>query len=165
MNSTSAEIWPCERNLRWRLVTDAVMGGVSRGTLANETVQGRAGIRMRGLVRTENNGGFIQLALDFDSDGRSFDASAFRGMEIDVLGNGETYGAHLRTTTMSRPQQSYRQGFFATTRWQRLAIPFSDFVPHRIEGPIDVRRLRRIGIAAIGRAFEADLTIARLAFY
>jgi Complex I intermediate-associated protein 30 (CIA30) len=165
MNSTPVEVWPHERKLRWRLVTDKVMGGLSRGTLADETILGRAGMRMRGLVSTENNGGFIQIALDLDSGGGFFDASGFAGVAIDVLGNDEGYGAHLRTTTMSRPQQSYRQGFFATPRWQRLVLPFSDFVPHRIEGPIDVTRLRRIGLVAIGRVFEADLAIARLAFY
>jgi len=39
------------------------------------------------------------------------------------------------------------------------------FEPHRLETPLDVTRLRRIGLVAIGRAFFADLAVARLAFY
>lgn len=48
----------------WQLVTDQVMGGVSRGTLTRETVAGRPALVMRGDVRLENDGGFIQMALD-----------------------------------------------------------------------------------------------------
>jgi len=48
----------------WRLVGDTVMGGVSRGTLTQENVAGRPAWRMRGSVSLENNGGFLQMALD-----------------------------------------------------------------------------------------------------
>jgi Complex I intermediate-associated protein 30 (CIA30) len=58
------QIWPANPNQYWRLVTDAVVGGVSRGSIANETLEGREAIRMRGDVSTENNGGFVQIALD-----------------------------------------------------------------------------------------------------
>jgi hypothetical protein len=165
MSSMIGEIWPAAGKLRWRLVTDAVMGGVSEGTLTHGGVLGREAARLRGLVSTANNGGFIQIALDLDPDQNWLDASAFSGIALDVTGNGEEYGAHLRTTAMSRPQQSYRQGFVATAQWQTIRLPFSDFTPHRIEKPLDVARLRRIGLVAIGRQFEADLAIARLAFY
>jgi hypothetical protein len=40
-----------------------------------------------------------------------------------------------------------------------------EFAPHRIDLPLNVRRLRRVGIVAIGRAFAADVAVARLAFY
>ncbi|NQW50776.1 MAG: CIA30 family protein, partial [Rhodospirillales bacterium] len=48
----------------WQLFTDQVMGGVSTGTMSRELVGGRLAIRMLGDVRLENNGGFVQLALD-----------------------------------------------------------------------------------------------------
>jgi hypothetical protein len=162
MRPMPPELWPAEG---WRLITDTVMGGVSRGTLKHETIAGRNTLRMRGMVSTENNGGFIQIALDLDPKNGFADASAFTGIVVDVLGNGETYGAHLRTTAISRPQQSYRQSFVATARWQTICLPFSDFTPHRIDAPLDIARLRRIGLVAIGRAFAADLAVARLAFY
>ena len=159
------EIWPADPNRYWRLVTDAVMGGVSRGSIANETLEGREAIRMRGDVSTENNGGFVQIALDLASEIGSFDAGSFTGLEMDVLGNHESYGAHLRTTDITRPQQSYRQSFATTPDWQTLQLPFVQFMTHRTDIPLDVRRLRRIGLVAIGREFTADLAIARLAFY
>lgn len=159
------DVWPVNPSLHWRLVTDAVMGGVSRGTIKKETLEARHAIRMRGEVSTENNGGFLQITLDLAPEAGSFDAGGFTGLEIDVLGNHESYGAHLRTTDITRPQQSYRQSFVTTLDWQTLQLPFVQFMPHRIDVPFDVRRLRRIGLVAIGREFAADLAVARLAFY
>lgn len=158
-------IWPANPDLHWRLVTDAVMGGVSHGALAKEVLEGRAAAVVRGDVSTDNNGGFIQIALDLEVDGRPFDAGEFTGLEIDVLGNGESYGAHLRTSGMTRPQQSYRHGFVATRQWQTLRLPFLEFTPHRIDSPLDATRIKRIGLVAIGRKFTAQLAVASLAFY
>lgn len=159
------ELWPAEGTLQWRLVTDNVMGGMSHGTLTEELTGDRPAVRMRGIVSTENNGGFIQIAMDLDHDNGFIDARAYQGICIDVCGNREGYGVHLRTTAMTRPQQSYRQGFVASAQWQTARLPFAQFAPHRIEAPIDLARLRRIGLVAIGRAFTADLAVARLAFY
>ena len=41
----------------WVLVSDRVMGGISNGAMARETVAGRDAIRMTGGVSLENNGG------------------------------------------------------------------------------------------------------------
>jgi hypothetical protein len=60
---------------RWQLFTDRVMGGVSNGTMVRETVAGRPAIRMRGDVSLENNGGFVQIAIDLAPDGKAVDAS------------------------------------------------------------------------------------------
>ena len=120
---------------------------------------------MCGNVSIDNNGGFIQLALDLAPETGSFDAGVFTGLEIDVLGNHERYSVHLRTTEIMRPQQSYRQSFLAAQDWQTLQLPFVQFRPHRTDIPIDTTRLSRIGLVAIGREFTAELAIARLAFY
>lgn len=159
------EIWPAHPNQNWRLVTDAVMGGISRGSIAKEILEGRESTRMSGYVSIENNGGFIQIALDLGTETGSFDASDFTGLEIDVLGNSESYAAHLRTTDVTRPQQSYRQSFVTPRAWQTLRLPFVQFMPHRIGIPLDLKRLRRLGLVAIGREFAVDLAVARLAFY
>lgn len=150
----------------WQLITDRVMGGVSRGTMVRETVGGRMAIHMRGEVSLENNGGFVQIALELTrNDLGLLDASAFDGVEIDVFGNGERYAAHLRTAAVTLPWQSYRHGFLAVPSWRRIRLRFADFEPYRISDRLDVRRLRRIGIVAIGRAFTADLALARVALY
>lgn len=149
----------------WQFIADGVMGGVSQGTMTRETVDGREAYRMRGAVSLENNGGFIQMALDLSPDGTAVDASAFSGIALDVLGNSETYNLHLRTTDVTRPWQSYRQSFIAGPTWETHRIAFTDFAPHRIESALDVTKLRRIGILAIGRAFAADVSVGGLRFY
>jgi hypothetical protein len=149
---------------QWQLFTDRVMGGISNGTMVREIVADRPAIRMRGDVSLENNGGFVQIALDLAPGGDAVDASAWRGLELDVFGNGEEYGVHLRTADLSRPWQSYRQAFRAEPRWQTIRLALQDFVPHRTDIPFNVRRLRRIGLVAIGRAFSADLAVGGLRY-
>lgn len=149
----------------WQVVTDQVMGGVSSGTLVREIVGGRPAINMRGSVRLENNGGFVQIGLDLAPDGKAVDASSWIGIELDVWGNGEEYNLHLRTLDLTRPWQSYRHGFKAATSWQTIRLPFGSFMPHRTDAPLDLRRLRRVGLVAIGRAFSADLALGGIRFF
>lgn len=153
-----------EDQTRWRLVTDRVMGGVSTGALEAVTLAGRPALRMKGLVSLRNNGGFVQMVLAFSPDGVPVDGSAWSGLEIDVFGNGQVYGAHLRTDTLDRPWQSYRQAFMADAEWRTIQLPFERFVPYRTDVPFDRRRLLRIGLAAIGREFSADLAVGGLRF-
>jgi hypothetical protein len=150
---------------RWQLFTDRIMGGVSAGSMVRDVLESRAAIRMRGDVRLENNGGFVQIALDLAPDGRNVDASDWRGVEIDVHGNGEEYALHLRTAGLMLPWQSYRQSFKAEPRWQTLRLRFANFAPYRTDTPLDLRTLRRIGVVAIGRAFHADLAVGGLRFF
>lgn len=149
----------------WQLFTDTVMGGVSRATMTRETVEGRSAIRLRGSVSLENNGGFVQISLDFSPDGGPVDASLWSGIEVDILGNREEYGLNLRTTDLTRPWQSYRQTFRAESRWQTIKLPFKSFVPNRTDIPLDTHRLRRVGIIGIGREFLADISIGGVRFY
>lgn len=148
----------------WRLFTDRVMGGVSTGTMARDFIDGRPAIRMRGEVSLDNNGGFVQISLDFAPDGGLIDASGWSGIELDVFGNGEAYGLHLRTDALIRPWQSYRQTFRACAEWRTVRLPFDCFVPYRTDVPLDTRRLRRVGLVAIGRAFAPDLALGGLRF-
>jgi len=150
---------------QWRFVSDGVMGGVSSGSITREVISGRRALRMKGAVRLENNGGFIQIALDLSPDGSAIDASAYTGIEIDVIGNGEPYSLHLRTNDLNRPWQSYRQAFKAQNKWNTVRLPFSGFEAYRTSAMLDLTKLRRIGIVAIGRAFEADLAIGGVRFY
>jgi hypothetical protein len=149
---------------RWRLVSDRVMGGVSDGTLSRETVAGRRALCMRGLVSLENNGGFLQLALDLHPSG-SLDAAAYEGVRLLVRGNNERYSLHLKSADVRMPWQSYRQEFEAGARWRPVRLPFGDFQPHRIDTPLDTGRLRRLGLVAIGRRFGVDLCVAELSLY
>lgn len=158
-----------KRGTRWRAVSDQVMGGISEASIAHAIVDGRPCLRLSGDVRLENNGGFLQAALDLqphgDPPGDTLDATGYTGVRLVVRGNGENYSLHVRTPDNLRPWQSYRANFTAVTDWRTIDLPFEAFRPHRIEAPLDITRLRRIGLVAIGRAFHADLAVCALEFY
>jgi hypothetical protein len=147
----------------WRLVTDQVMGGVSQGHMARTLVGGRPALCLRGDVSLENNGGFVQVNLDLAPAG-SFDASGFRGVRLVVRGNGDTYSLHLKSADCLRPWQSYRAEFMAGPDWQEVELPFARFTPHRLTEPLDLSRLMRLGIVAIGRTMHAEVCMARIGF-
>ncbi len=148
----------------WRGVSDQVMGGISQASVSREVVEGRTALRLSGDVRLENDGGFIQAALDLAPERGVFDASAFTGVRITARGNDERYSLHLRTSDNIRPWQSYRSHFQAGPEWETHELPFAAFTPYRLETPLDTMRLRRIGLVAIGRAFTADLAVSELSF-
>lgn len=148
----------------WRLVTDNVMGGVSAGRLVAASADGRPCLRLTGKVSLENDGGFVQASLDLSPAG-TLDARAHAGIELDVLGNGESYNVHLRTLDTRIVWQSYRATFPAGPGWQTVRLPFDGFQPYRIDRPLDLQHLRRLGLVAIGREMLADLCVARIAFY
>jgi hypothetical protein len=148
----------------WRLITDSVMGGISEGNLTLDTIDNRACLRLRGDIRLENSGGFVQAALDVKA-ATALDASAYQGILLDVYGNNEVYNLHLRTEDVWLPWQSYRASFHAAAGWRTIRLPFSGFEGYRVGTSLDLEHLERIGIVAIGRAFKADLCVASLALY
>lgn len=150
---------------QWRGVSDQVMGGISRASIRHDVLDGRPCLRLTGDVRLENNGGFLQAGLDLAADSGTFDASSCTGIRLEVRGNAEQYSVHLRTPDNTRPWQSYRAHFTAGARWRTIDLPFTTFTPYRLDTPLDAARLLRIGLVAIGRAFSADLAIARLSLY
>ena len=150
---------------RWRGVSDKVMGGVSEAAIAHAVIGSHPCLHLTGDVRLENDGGFIQATLDLAHSGHTFDASEFTGVRLIVRGNGEQYSLHFRTPDNVRPWQSYRAQFHAGPDWEAADITFSAFAPHRLDAPLDITQLRRIGLVAIGRAFYADLAVSELGFY
>jgi hypothetical protein len=160
----AADDGPSRLGTNWRLVTDGVMGGRSDGHLARRTIDGRPALCLSGTVSLANDGGFIQAALDLASAG-TLDAAAWSGIRLLVRGNGEDYNLHLKTTDIQRPWQSYRAGFRAPPQWSEVRLAFADFVPHRTDAPLNLRRLRRLGLVAIGRPVEVELCVAAIGLY
>jgi hypothetical protein len=150
--------------MNWRAVSDTVMGGVSSGELIPTETEGRHCLRLTGKVSLENNGGFVQASLDLCSAGL-LDASDYSGIEIEIYGNGEVYNLHLRTDDTRIVWQSYRASFHALPHWQTLRLRFDDFQPHRIDKPLDIKKLRRFGVVAIGREMQADVCIGRVSLF
>jgi hypothetical protein len=140
------------------------MGGVSQGELSVDRIEDRPCLRMRGDVSLQNNGGFIQIALDLP-DAILREVPAYTGLVLEVYGNGEDYNVHLRTNDIWLPWQSYRSTFGAAQQWQRVLLPFDRFEPYRINSKLDISRLQRIGLVAIGREFRADLCLGKLGLY
>jgi hypothetical protein len=149
---------------QWRLVTDTVMGGLSTGNLTVGNYKGKDCLHMRGNVSTENNGGFVQMALSL-SEQDNFDASDFDGLEFEVSGNNELYNIHLRTAGLWFPWQSFRASFSATPDWQSVRIPFAEFEAYKTTQDFRQDKLRRIGLLGIGRDFQADLCLSSIRFY
>jgi len=149
----------------WRFVGDSVMGGVSQGRVTQAHIVGREALRLTGQVSLDNNGGFLQMAADLAPEGAVMDASGWSGIEMDVLGNGESYDLRLRTDQLSRPWQSYRADLSTTGAWQSHRFHFAEMAAHRTDIPFDPARLRRIGVLAVGRAMDADIAVAGLRLY
>jgi len=140
------------------------MGGVSTAKLEPAVVAGRSCLRLTGLVGLENNGGFSQASLDV-SNSEFLDAVGYDGIQIDIYGNGQAYNIHLRTGDTSHVWQSYRTSFLARPHWTILRLPFENFRPHRIDKPLDLRKLRRIGLVSIGAEAKVEVSISRLSLY
>lgn len=155
--------------IKWRLISDEVMGGLSSGQLTLDNYKGQNCLHMSGEVTTENNGGFLQIALPLSdpavSGNDTFDASAYSGVELEVSGNNESYNIHFRTSDLWFPWQSYRASFTAGDNWQTLRIPFTSLQPYKTSRAFSQNRLVRIGLVAIGREFKADLRLASISFY
>jgi hypothetical protein len=149
----------------WEFVSDGVMGGMSDGALTSGTINGREATRLRGRVSTENNGGFIQMTFDINASGAPYDARRWSGIELDVLGNNEAYETRLRTSDLDKPWQSFRFEFLAGNNWTTIRMPFSAFSAHRHDKVYDAAQLRRVGVLAIGREFDADIAVAQVRFY
>ncbi|MEM6304890.1 MAG: CIA30 family protein [Pseudomonadota bacterium] len=151
-------------NPSWRYVADTVMGGVSTGQITPSRDGAREAMRLTGRVSLDNNGGFIQMAAGLGGQDAPLDASGFTGLSMEVRGNGERYHVGLRTTELSRPWQSYRAVFDAPGDWTKVTLPFAAFEPNRTDLPFNPRLLRRIGVLAIGREFDADVSVANVCF-
>lgn len=151
--------------VRWSGFSDRVMGGVSDATLSRDTVAGRRCIRLAGRVTRDRGGGFIQAALDLAPRGRTLDASAWAGFELQVHGNDEDYNVHIRTPDCRWYDESYRHSFHASPDWQVVRIPWAQFAANGVEAPLAVARLQRVAILGWMREFTADIALSSIALY
>lgn len=151
-------------DIEWQLVTDNVMGGMSKGQLSLANIEGRSCLRMQGEVSLENNGGFVQVARDLP-DNILNNIVSYKGLMLEVYGNDERYNVHLRTQDIVHPWQSYRASINLTPKWQSLYLPFAEFSPYRIDKELDISCLTRMGLVAIGRQFNADLCLGKIGLY
>jgi hypothetical protein len=144
----------------WEFVSDQVMGGVSSGFVQKQMIARRQATCLKGDVSLENNGGFVQMAFNFNPNGQPLDVSSYAGIELDVYGNAEDYDIRLRTDELNRAWQSYRFTFNAPKEWTTVRCQFCDFTPHRTDVAMSLNRLCRLGVVAIGRKFTANISVS-----
>jgi monofunctional biosynthetic peptidoglycan transglycosylase len=109
--------------LSWRVVTDAVMGGVSKSQMQDNTEEGHT--LFTGTVSTDNNGGFASTQFDLPAEMRE----GVKKITIRVKGDGKRYSMRLRPTG-AFSQVSYR-AYFETKadEWQEFTFELSEFTP------------------------------------
>lgn len=147
----------------WVYFADTVMGGKSTGMAERVNVDGRAAIKLSGIVTTENNGGFVQVRREI----KSGQASDFEGLSFETKGNGDTYYIHIRNGSSRLPWQYYSASFQTSDEWQKVKIPFSSF---ERSGTFMARLLNRdtinsIGLVAYGKDHKALVLVSNLSFY
>lgn len=130
--------------VRWSIVNDGVMGGLSRGDL-EQTDQGT--VLFSGHLSLENNGGFASTRALLGPQ----DLSDYEGVLVRVRGDGRTYQLRLRTSD-SFDGLAYRSEFDTEEGvWKEIRLPFSTFQPSfrgyvpRGAGPLDTRQIRQLG--------------------
>ena len=151
---------------RWEGFTDQVMGGVSEMNVRVESGGDGKMLHLSGNVSLENNGGFIQVRLNLDSNKRAYDASGFSGIALRVRAKDRGYYVHLRTKRTVFPWSYYAQEFSAGEEWSTVYLPFSDFAPEFMSSSqLKTAKLTSIGIVAAKREFFADLYVDSVFLY
>ncbi|MBE0472493.1 MAG: CIA30 family protein [Methyloprofundus sp.] len=140
----------------WDFVSDQVMGGGSQGQVVQQQVNGAWLTCLQGQVSLENNGGFIQMQFDL----RAVDDLAdFDGVYITWRGDAPAVAAHLKTTELRQPWQSYKNTVFPSPEWRTDYWRFEQFVPYRTGIPINLKLVTHFGLLAIGQAGPVNLCI------
>ena len=146
----------------WSFFSDTVMGGISQGSVEHINTSTFSGLRLKGKVSTENNGGFIQVRRDVDFSS----LPSVEGIRFLAKGNGEEYRIHLRTRALL-PWQYFSVSFKSTETWTEVHLPLSSFTRSSrwLSRKVKKDRITSIAIVAFGKAYDADLAIRELSTY
>lgn len=139
-----------EEVLKWEIVNDVVMGGISRSEItltANQTAL------FQGEVSLENYGGFASIR----THPQDFGLDTYKGIILRVRGDGKRYRLRLKTDELY--EGIAYQAVFETRpgQWTEVVLPFEDFIPvHRGRvvpeaPPLEQERIRRIGLMIADR--------------
>jgi monofunctional biosynthetic peptidoglycan transglycosylase len=130
--------------MRWQIVNDGVMGGLSEGKVE---FTGEGIMKFSGTLSLQNNGGFTTAR----SEPVDLNLSNDLGLLLLVKGDGRTYQARLDSDALYRGMPVSFSGEFTTTKgeWQQIKIPFSDFkgswrgadLPDEKLNPADIRKV------------------------
>ena len=162
----------------WKYFSDQVMGGVSEGQVSLEQDGEKVFIRLSGNVRTDNNGGFIQLRTSTSLSNKPLmfnllhnskkEGKKLKGIRLKVKGNGEKYHIFIQTTIFYRLPTGYKIATFDTSpNWETVEIPFNNFkkLKDNIDSNINAKDIKTFGIVAYGRDVKSDLSVSSIEFY
>jgi hypothetical protein len=155
--------FPVSEPARWDYFSDQVMGGVSEGRVAFETVDQQPVLRLIGHVSTANRGGFIQARTKLDAPL----PDTAQGIVLTVRGNAQPYYIHLRTKWTILPWQLYQAKFETSNSWQEIRVPFEAFAPYGklLRQSFKISDVQSIAVVAFGRDHDADLYVRAIGVY
>lgn len=107
--------------VKMSITDDGVMGGLSKGKIS-ETDEGS--YLFNGNLSLENNGGFSSLR----TDGAEWNLVGWKGIEIEVKGDGRTYDLRLTTDERFRNSPVSFSAKFPTKKgeWTKVRVSFTD---------------------------------------
>ena len=108
-------------SLRWQIVNDDVMGGVSRSSLNRVDAET---VRFLGRLSLENNGGFASVR----ASGRMPDLTEAQAIVIRAKGDGRTYQLRLRMANGWRAPDYSAEFATQPGQWQIHVLPLTSFV-------------------------------------
>ncbi len=162
----------------WKFFSDQVMGGISEGQVSLEQDGDMLFTRLTGNVRTDNNGGFIQLRTSTSMSNKPLmfksihnskkDGKKLQGVRLKVKGNGEKYHIFIQTTIFYRLPVDYHIATFDTSpNWQTVDLPFDQFkeLNSNKNSKFSPKNINTLGIVAYGRDFLSDLSVSSIEFY
>ena len=104
----------------WQIVDDRVMGGRSLGLFVlNSESRGV----FKGVVTTENNGGFSSLRYNFEA----LKTAGFESVVLKLKGDGKAYQFRLKSNSNDRHSYVYR--FTTNGTLEEIVIPLKLFRP------------------------------------
>ena len=147
---------------KWNYIADNVMGGVSKGGVEFNIVDGDVYALLSGNVSTENNGGFIQIRRKL----KNIDLSRAKSIRLHAKGNDEKYYIFLRTTGTILPWQYYSHEFTVNEEYNEFIMQIQDFKKSGslLAKQINPKKITSIGIVAYGRDHYAELYVKELEF-
>ncbi len=146
----------------WTYIADNVMGGVSKGGVEFNLVDGDVHVLLSGNVSTENNGGFIQIRREL----KNIDLSKAKSIRLYAKGNNEKYYIFLRTTGTMLPWQYYSYEFTINEEYNEFIMPIKDFKKSGtlLAKQVNPKKITSVAIVAYGRDHVAEIYVKELEF-
>ena len=146
----------------WRYIADDVMGGISKGSVKFQSVEGGNIALLQGDVSTKNNGGFIQIRRAL----RNIDLKDAKSVKIIAKGNDQKYFVFLRTTGTVLPWQYYSAEFKVTDNFKEFILPINEFKKSGLlmADKVNPKNITSIGLVAFGRDHQAKLHVKEVEF-